>query len=193
MGAKAAMGHTASMAGDGAVIRGAMAQAGVVEAMDFKQMMDLCRTLAAYPRVRTAGKSQVAVLTYTGGAGIVSTDFMENFYMEPAELSEKSKDTLKSVFPEWMPPSNPIDLWPAVEQHGAGKAYATAIDAACDDPGVDAIFIHTFAGGFDLKVDLGALTKKAREKGKPVFCWLIGEEAAAKTYQMETQDSGIPV
>jgi acyl-CoA synthetase (NDP forming) len=37
------------------------------------------------------------------------------------------------------------------------------------------------------------LTKKAREKGKPVFCWLIGEEAAAKTYQMETQDSGIPV
>jgi acyl-CoA synthetase (NDP forming) len=33
-------------------------------------------------------------------------------------------------------------------------------------------------------VDLGALTKKAREKGKPVFCWLIGEEAAAKAYQM---------
>ena len=193
MGARAAMGHTASMAGNGAVISCAMAQAGVMEATDFKQMMDICRSLAAYPRIKSTGKGRVAILTYTGGAGIVSADFMENFYLEPATLSDKSIASLKTVFPEWMPPANPVDLWPAVEQHGAEKAYGTAIEAACEDPGIDAIFIHAFSGGFALNLDLKTLTKKAREMGKPIFCWLIGKEDETKTFQMETQACGIPV
>ena len=50
-GAEAALSHTASLAGDGAVISGALTQVGVVEAHDFKQMMDLCRTLADYPEI----------------------------------------------------------------------------------------------------------------------------------------------
>ena len=38
-GAEAARSHTASLAGNGAVISGTLAQVGVVEAFDFKQMM----------------------------------------------------------------------------------------------------------------------------------------------------------
>jgi acetyltransferase len=193
MGAKAAMGHTASMAGNGAVIRGAMAQAGVMEATDFHQMMDLCRSLAAYPCIQPTGKGRVAILTYSGGAGIISSDFMENRHIEPAILCDQSKERLKGIFPQWMPPSNPIDLWPAVEQHGAEKAYGIAIDAACDDPGVDAIFLHSFAGGFRLTFDLDKLTQKAKKMGKPVFCWLIGKQDEARIFQMETQSKGIPV
>ncbi len=49
-GAKAAMSHTASLSGDGAVVGGAMAQVGVLEADDFKQMMDICRSLALFHR-----------------------------------------------------------------------------------------------------------------------------------------------
>ena len=193
MGAKAAMGHTASMAGNGAVIRDAMAQAGVMEATDFHQMMDLCRSLAAYPCIQSTGKGRVAILTYSGGAGIISSDFMENGPIEPAILSDQSKERLKTIFPQWMPPSNPIDLWPAVEQHGAEKAYGLAIDAASEDSGVDAIFIHSFAGGFRLTLDLEKLTQKARKMGKPVFCWLIGKQDEARIFQMETQSKGIPV
>ena len=46
-GAQAAMSHTASLAGDHKVSSGVMAQTGVVEAQEFKQMMDICRCLAA--------------------------------------------------------------------------------------------------------------------------------------------------
>ncbi len=193
MGARAAMGHTASMAGNGAIVSGAMAQAGVIEAKDFQQMMDICRALAAYPDIRTPGKSRVAVLTYSGGAGIVSSDFMEDMGIELATLSSASKQMLKQVFPEWMPPANPIDLWPAVEQHGAEKAYATAVQAAVADVGVDAVFIHAFSGGFALNLDMEPLTRPARAAGKPVFCWLIGEEAAARAFHVKTQACGIPV
>jgi len=193
MGAQAAMGHTASMAGNGAIISGALAQAGVVEATGFKQMRDLCRTLAAYPSTPQGSKGRVAILTYSGGAGIVSTDFMENLNVTPATLTDHSKETLKEIFPEWMAPSNPIDLWPAVEQHGAQKAYGTALEAVCQDPDIDAIFIHAFAGGFNLNLDMEFLTRKAREMGKSVFCWLIGKESEAKIFQIKTQASGIPV
>ena len=44
-GARAAVSHTASLAGNSAIISGALAQVGVVEAHDFKQMMDLCLSL----------------------------------------------------------------------------------------------------------------------------------------------------
>ncbi len=48
-GAQAAMSHTASLAGNQRIIAGVLAQAGVIEAYDFKQMMDLCRSLAIVP------------------------------------------------------------------------------------------------------------------------------------------------
>lgn len=193
MGAKAAMGHTASMAGNGAIISGAMAQAGVIEAKDFKQMMDICRAVAAYPEIRTPGSGRVAILTYSGGAGIVSSDFMDDMGIELAALSPDCIQMLKQVFPEWMPPSNPIDLWPAVERYGAKKAYETAVRAAVTDPGVDALFIHAFSGGFSLNLDMETLTEPARAAGKPVFCWLIGKQEEARDFHIRTQRCGIPV
>ncbi len=76
-GARAALSHTASLAGNNAVVSGALAQVGVVEANDFKQMMDLCRTLSDYPAIPTNGAGRVAILTMSGAAGILSSDFIE--------------------------------------------------------------------------------------------------------------------
>ena len=46
-----------------------------------------------------------------------------------------------------MPANNPIDLWPAIERVGLDKAYEQTMQAVCADPGVDAVFLHAFAGG----------------------------------------------
>ncbi len=193
IGAKAAMSHTASLAGDGAVIRGAMAQSGVTEANDFKQMMDICRALAAFPDTAPKKDARVAVLTYTGGAGIVSVDFMDGLGLAPALLSEESRAKLKTVFPEWMPISNPVDLWPAVERNGAEKTYGVALEAVCSDPGVDAVLIHAFAGGFALKPDLAGMAETAKGAGKPVFIWLLGTIDAAREFHQEAQELGMVV
>ncbi len=192
-GAAAAMSHTASMAGDKSVISGALVQVGVTEAKDFDQMTDLCRTLALYPHVEGSDRGRIAILTYSGGAGIVSADFIHETGLELAELSEESLTAMKTVFPEWMKPSNPIDIWPAVEQHGAEKAYGTAFRAACADPGVDAIFLHIFVGGFALNVDLSDLAAEARIAGKPVFCWVIGKRDEVTEFQTKTRTMGIPI
>jgi len=162
-GAAAAMSHTASLAGNSAVISGALAQAGVVEAVDFKQMMDLCRALAMYPEVPRRVTGGVAVLTFSGGAGIVSSDFIEKTTLSIAELSGPSKDALKKINPEWMPVANPIDLWPAVEKGGSEKAYAEAVKAVCADPNVDVLLLHYYAGGFSLNFDISNLIEIAKK------------------------------
>jgi acyl-CoA synthetase (NDP forming) len=192
-GAEAAMSHTASLAGNGAVITGALSQAGVVEASDFKQLMDLCRTLAAFPAVSPDLPGRIAVLTYSGGAGIVSADFIETLGLKVADLSFQTCETLKSVFPDWMPISNPIDLWPAVEKNGGEKTYLAAVAAVCADPGVDAIFLHLFAGGFSLNFDISPVADLAKSAGKPMVAWLIGERRQALETQIAIQKQGIPV
>ncbi len=192
-GAEAAMSHTASLAGNSAVICGALSQAGVVEATDFKQMIDMCRALAAFPDIKSDCSGRIAVLTFSGGAGIVSADFIERHGLEIAKLSENTIQKLKTVFPEWMPVSNPIDLWPAVEKNGGRITYQAAFDAVCSDPGVDAIFIHLFAGGFALNFDLSPIADSMKSSKKPVFMWLLGERELARKAQIIIQELGIPV
>lgn len=191
-GARAAQSHTASLAGDGAVVSGALAQAGVVEASGFKQMVDICRTLAEYPRM-AGSRGRVAILTYSGGSGIISADGLHALDLPLARLSDQTLAEIKKVFPAWMPVSNPVDLWPAVEQNGAQAVYTAAARAALADPEVDALFIHAFSGGFALGLDLGDIAAEARRRGKPVFCWLLGAREDARRFQIEVQALGVPV
>jgi len=192
-GAEAALSHTASLAGDGAVVSGTLGQAGVVEANDFYQMMDLCRVLGAFPDLAVERSNRVAVLTYSGGAGIVSTDFMDNLGLSLAELSPDSVEILQSVYPGWMMPANPIDLWPGIIDNGAPKVYNRAVRTACNDPGVDGIFAHCFVGGFALEPDLITMARLAREAGKPLICWISGERDAVHRFQIQAQKLNVPV
>lgn len=189
-GAAAAMSHTASLAGNSGVIDGALAQAGVVQATGFKQMMDLCRSLAAWPTPTAKAPGRVAVLTYSGGAGIVTTDYFDNLDLELAQLGPETKAGLAKVFPEWMPVSNPVDLWPAVERNGAG-VYQTAVEAVAADPNVDAVMVHLFVGGFALNVDIDALAQAANSK--PLFGWLLGRRDEARELHFHAHQIGVPL
>lgn len=71
-GARAAMSHTASMAGNKEIVSAALAQVGVIEADGFRQLLDLGRALSMYPKVNPPFSGRVAVLTFSGAAGIVS-------------------------------------------------------------------------------------------------------------------------
>ena len=192
-GAEAALSHTASLAGDGAVISGALAQVGVVEAHDFKQMMDLCRTLADYPEIALKDNRRIAVLTMSGAAGIVSSDFMAEHGLTVAELSAGTAEALTEIFPGWMPVANPVDLWPAIELNGRKKVYKTAFEAVCSDPGVDGVLFHSFIGGIASEADITDLVEIARSAGKPLFGWVMGKRDEVHQFRLHTGDLGVPV
>ena len=192
-GARAAMGHTASMACNSAIMKGALAQAGVVQADDFRQMIDFSRTLALFPNLPRRRPGRIAIATFSGGAGIVSSDLLDHYELALADLSRDTLKSLKGVFPEWMPPSNPIDLWPAIERNGVDKAYGQTVDAVCADPGVDAVFLHAFVGGLIWRMKLKPIVETAMKAGKPIFFWLIGNENNTRHFQEEARQLKVPV
>ncbi len=192
-GAQAAMSHTASLAGNRAVIKSTLASAGVIETKDFKQMMDYCRALAIYSKLPESFTGKIAVLTYSGGAGIVSTDYIEEMGLTLAEFQNETISRLKTVFPDWMPASNPVDLWPAVEQNGPAKTFEVAIDAVCQDPGVEAILLHASTGNAVMDLDMKKMSEKVKKSGRLMFCWLLGTIDAAKRFHIDTQKHGVPV
>ena len=118
---------------------------------------------------------------------------MDRNGLELADLSENTNDALREIFPEWMPVSNPIDLWPAIERSGTQRVYDEAVKAVCADSGVDVLFLHIFAGGLAGHLEISSIVKVARDAGKPLFCWLLGKRNEVREFHKQAQDLGIPV
>jgi acetyltransferase len=144
----------------------------------------MCRALATFPQAAAHGRGRVAVLSGSGGAGIVASDLIESIGLELADLSPATRDSLAALYPEWMPVANPVDLFPAIDRSGF-RAYLEAFRAVCADPNVDAVLFHLLVGG-SFSDGFPVLSEIARGAGKPVFCWLMGLRDAVTKVQRDS-------
>jgi len=188
-GAQAARSHTASLAGNASVADGFLRQVGAHQAADFLEMMDILRALALW-KGKSRG-SRIGILTFSGASGIVASDCLDRHGLTLARLSEASVTALKGIFPEWMTPRNPVDLWPAIEKEGLG-AYRVALEALLQDPGVDAVYLHVYVDHSLLKELLEALSPLSRA-GKPAALWVIGDPRCFLPLRRHVEPSGAVV
>lgn len=191
-GAKAAMSHTASMAGDHKIMGSALRQAGVIEVTDMNEMMDVLRGFSKTHRFCDLEGAGTAVITFSGGGGIVTSDMLHDAGLSLAELSTDTLAALKSVFPPWMEPANPVDIWPAIEHSGIAKVYTTVSEAVMKDPGVDSVIIHIFTSMIDGSL-FSSLAELKDKLGKPVVAWLAGLGDQMRECRKVIEDLGIPV
>jgi len=191
-GAQAAMSHTSSLSGNSRLATGVLSGAGVVMADSVFQMMDMAHTLGAIPRLNPA--CRIAVMTLSGGAGILACDALARSGLTIATLSAETKKKLEAVFPPWMPPANPIDLFPAVSLRGRTAAFMDSLSAVLEDPGVDAVVIH-FVAGLDeaMSEHLDNLKKRADQSGKTVIFWLMGLAEGKRQFRENARSAGIAV
>ncbi len=106
IGAAAAASHTASLAGSDAVYDAALRQLGVERA---KTPEDLVNIAYACTRGRLPSSRRLAVVTMSGGAGVLMADAAEE---EGLELTPLAEDSQKEVL-SWVPfaaPRNPVDV-----------------------------------------------------------------------------------
>jgi acyl-CoA synthetase (NDP forming) len=190
-GARAAMSHTFSLSGNSVLSDSVLQMSGVILAHDFHQMIDLARTMAMIPDI--VSTCRTVILTFSGGAGILSCDLLEKHGINIARLSEKTIDALGNIFPDWMPVTNPVDLYPAMELHDRDPTYDQAISIALEDPDVDVILVHYVAGLSDQILDLNNVKIRADSAGKAVLFWLVGRREAARSFRLKAQACGIPV
>jgi acetyltransferase len=194
LGAEASASHTASLAGNNELIRGALGQAGIHQAGDFFEMVDIARALEKDFSLQKPpdGKGSVAILSYSGAGGIVTTDHMVADGLTLARLSPQTLERLQELSPTWMPVKNPVDYWPAMEKHGPLLAYKHGIEVLHDAPEVDGIIVHLFAGFGIWFLDMKEIMSVIKEPRKPILFWLIGPEKGREFTRMTLEKEGWP-
>ena len=190
-GALAAKSHTYSLSGNSRLLNSVLEMEGVTLADSIYQMMDLANTLALIPHVNPPCRT--AVLSLSGGAGVLACDALESHGVPVAQLSEQTQKAVGEVFPVWMPVANPIDLFASVGLHGRDVVFDHTISAVLEDANTDVLLIHFVAGLDERILDLDALKKKADRSEKAVFFWLMGRREGCERFRQKARTLGIPV
>jgi len=187
-GAASAMTHSGTMAGNYHVYKAALQQAGVIFLEQDGTMFYAVKTLSSLPLMK--GKN-VAIITFSGAAGIMISDALERHGLELSSLAPETIRAVAELSPEWMPLGNPLDIWPAVMKHGTDKAYAIALKAVLNDPNVDGIICVAIAptmpefSFLDVSDSLNKVMKQAPPK--PVAAWLYGPNPLGRSKAFESR------
>lgn len=184
-GARAASTHTGSLAGEDHVYEAAFKQCGVIRLRDVEEMRYFNKTFLTYPSM--PGK-RIAVVTISGGAGIMAADAASAFGLEIARFSPQTRQKLATIFPEWMEVNNPLDIWPAGMARGYRKVAKTTLETVLSDPSVDAVLFITPAyldPAETPHLNISDIINRAAAMypDKPLALWVIGsyrQEFAAK-------------
>ncbi len=192
-GAQAAMSHTGILAGNYKLIQAAFKQSGVTFLEEGGQMPYAVKTLRNLPPMKG---DRVAVITFSGAAGIMISDGLDKHGMQLASLSSGVIDQVAAHSPGWMPLSNPLDIWPAVMKHGAAKVYSMALKAVLKDPQVDGIICVAIAplpefSFLNVSEALNEVVQTSPER-KPVIGWTYGPNTTEVQKQFES-DSRIMI
>jgi acetyltransferase len=191
-GAKAAQSHTASLSGNYSVTSGAFRQAGIIEVFDPAELTDMARAFAKNMPFYPDSQKGTAILTFSGGAGTITTDLMEDCGLNLATLSDKTLDAVADLFPPWNKPDHPLDLWIAIERNGFEKVFRSSLNAVINDPAVDSIIFHSYATpliGQEFFDELSALIKKHK---KPAVLWVEGRKDFAEHLRGLAENAGLP-
>ena len=106
-GSSAAASHTGAMASDIKVFMAACRQAGIVQARNPMELLDLSAAFSSLPLPKGGN---VALLTLGGGWGVVASDLCEENGLNVPRLSEEVISKINQLLPPFWSHANPIDV-----------------------------------------------------------------------------------
>jgi len=173
-GAKAAASHTGSLAGEDNVFDGVLRQHGGIRARNEEHMLDLVSAFTCCPIPEGNG---VALITQSGGAGVLMADRAEELGLEIAAPTPETRKKLANVIPSFGSSSNPIDV--TGQFLAEPRILSESIKIALEDPGLHSciVWLQLMHGYADLLVDIFKDVKASVDKPF-VICWLDAPEEA---------------
>lgn len=187
-GARAAASHTGALAAGDRVVDAALRQLGIVRVDDVDELLDVgdVMTVPHRPRGR-----RVAVVTTSGGSGILAADAVEGHGLEMAALSEQTLAVLDEIVPAFGSTANPVDVTAAVMSNAS--LFDRTLDAIADDPGVDLIVAcFCVLTGKDVDDVVASLARVAERSGIPVLAVRTGADHLAPQAGARMRAAGIP-
>ena len=131
---KAALSHTASIAGSSATFDAVCRQYGVHIASSIDELIDLA---AVFLRRRRSKGTRVGVLTASGGTGLLLTDALVLSGLEVPELPPAERAEMAKVLPDEFLGSltNPVDI--STQQRVVDNPYKAILQVMADSPSID--------------------------------------------------------
>jgi len=166
-GARAASSHTGSLAGADIAYGAAFRRSGIVRAATFESLFDYAAALAMQPLPKG---NRVAIITNAGGPGIMAADAVENSGLAVAQLGRTTADALREKLPAAASVGNPIDVLGDADP----ERYAEALQAAQEDPSVDAIIVILTPQAMTQPAATARAIARGLRGNKPVLASFMG-------------------
>jgi acetate---CoA ligase (ADP-forming) len=187
-GAAAASSHTGALAGADEVYDGVFKQFGVQRADNVEQMNAL---IALYATGRFPAGKRMAVITISGGGGVVVADKCPEYGLQVVRLSNSTQESLREFFPSYGTVVNPVDLTSKLVTNSS--LFQRALRLVMQDPQVD-------IGGFFYNLEtpdpeaVYKIIEVYKEINKPliIFTWPTGQDYALEA-KNELVRAGVPV
>ena len=163
-GASAASSHTGSLAGADKAADALLKQCGVIREFSLKNLFANAKAFSNCPIPKG---NRVAIVTNSGGPGIMATDAVCESGMQMAKISDKTKEELRSFLPSAASVKNPIDMIASAPiEH-----YKQTLETVLKDPEVDmvAVIYLPFLGLKDIDVAKALMEIKAKNPEKPIL------------------------
>lgn len=164
------------------VFDAAIRRAGMLRVQSTEDLFDAVETLA---RRRPQRGERLAVLTNSGGLGLIAADALDS---GGARLAPLSAESLKQLAQAGAPAANPVDLL----ADAPVERYAAAVQALLGEAQADALlFLHAPTAMVSSQLIAEAVSPLMRSVGKNVLsCWLGGSSVTAA--RQVFADAGLP-
>lgn len=185
LGAKAASSHTGSLAGPDKVYDAIFDQCGVLRVETMEELFDYVKAFSSQPLPKG---ENVAIVTNSGGPGILATDSCIRFGLNIAPFEQKTVKTLKKILPPTASLNNPVDLIAEAQQ----EQYAATLNAILTDRNVNSSIVILTATSFtDVEKIAEAIVKASKKFHKPVLCCFFGVYDVSRGIDI-LEENGIP-
>lgn len=185
-GSEAAASHTGALAGSDAVFDAVLANAGALRVPSIEQLIEVGHALAVAGPAGLPRGPRVALVTASGGFGVLMADAASAQGLELPRLSAATQARILAALP-YASPGNPVDMTAQVSSRP--ELLVQVLSAVAEDPGCDAILLQS-AYAFQMPrlrdVYLAALAQVRRDHpSKPILlCCKAPRDTAAQLHRL---------
>jgi acyl-CoA synthetase (NDP forming) len=178
-GQKAAASHTANLGGAMTLYKAAFRQAGIIQVEDIQDVVDYGR---GFRCGRLPEGNRLAIITISGGAGILVTDECIGRGMRVLPLSAETAAKLREFVPSFGSLLNPVDVTAAI--FNDTTLINRTLQVIVDDPNVDCVaMINASLQGELAEKIAREIVSVASNTTKPIFiAWSAREAVAPEAY-----------
>jgi acetyltransferase len=183
-GSRAAASHTGSLARENDVIFDSMVkQASALRAQNLDDFFDWAKAFEFLPLPRG---NRLAIITLSGGEGVMATDACELNGLTLASLGKDTHQKINKILPPWEIPSNPFDAGVCMEFHLSDLlSFFQAVSAIPQDQNVDATIMQMPPNLFDAFLTTPNGSQNVRDSLKEMFVqWLISLKQYGKPFAL---------